>query len=130
MVAFSYWYICKAQREVNLGNSSLAIVNVVSQILLAEAEYSFANKSTISCVQAEMKDDVPALQELVARDFFGMVIARNEEKVRWDSSILVEAIACREGIKLAIEKRFEKVVFETDSENLFHYITKSKEVEH
>ncbi|XVF79020.1 hypothetical protein PTKIN_Ptkin14bG0185800 [Pterospermum kingtungense] len=112
-----------ARFEVLLGNRSRDIVNV-NRISLAEVEYSLANKLSIGHVQIEINADcerVEAWQKpeedwikincdgawsgnssfagvgVIARDCSAMVIAGKGEQVRGDSSIMVEAIACREG---------------------------------
>ena len=48
------------------------------------------------------------------------------ELVDGDSASVVEALACREGLKLALRRKYSKVIFETDSDSLFSYLTMPK----
>ena len=52
----------------------------------------------------------------VVRNRLGELVNGKEKQIKAKSSLLVEALASKEGLKLAAEQKYQKVIFESDSE--------------
>ncbi|XVF35759.1 hypothetical protein REPUB_Repub18cG0173700 [Reevesia pubescens] len=62
--------------------------------------------------------------EVLVRDGARTLIDGVGGSFKADSAIFAKAVVCKNGVKLAMKKCYNKVVLEIDSENLFGYLTK------
>ena len=67
---------------------------------------------------------------VVVRNAEGCLVDGCCEAVKADNSLVVEAIAVRKGLKVAIEKKYQKVVLEMDSRVVHYEVMKKKKARH
>ena len=75
---------------------------------------AFSQKSERAGIGVVIRDDEGALMDGVGGE------------VKADSALMTEALACREGLKLAVNRKYAKVEIEMDLEVLFSYLTKPR----
>ena len=147
-VAFTCWNIWKERCEVVFGKKEVNVYAVILWIktVLREAVQSIEVKQgndeqkgtevwktleegwyKVNYDSGFVKDSGLAGLRVVVRNENGILIDGVCEAVKADGPLLAEALAVKKGIKLAVEKGYQKVKLEMDSEVVYTEILKNKQ---
>ncbi|OMO87944.1 reverse transcriptase [Corchorus capsularis] len=137
--AFITWYIWKGRNEVHFNGKEPDAKGTLIRAEKAWQEYHSANSTEKKKILTRTQKREPwsppandiikinvdgaydcktgeAAVGVIARGANGMVVDGLGKKVRASSCDMAEVMAVREGIRLAKEKRWERVILETDSQ--------------
>ena len=148
LIALTCWNIWKERCNVQLGKQTLNVDNVIRRVRWAYGDCIIKSRKEEDSRLAKEKEvwKAPevgwikvncdgAWKKEVRRAAIG-IVAKNEESrmisgmgkmVDLEGADMVEALAVREGVKLAIKENYQKVVIESDSKQVIDEITGKKD---
>ena len=148
LIAWTCWYIWKERCKVQIGKKQLDVIGVIERIKYAFGEIRKKfSKDTIEGVGksavGEGNEEWKPLEEgwmkvncdgacnpKTGKVVVGIIAKNKERKVMaglgnviyTEESELAEALAIKNGVKLAADKGYQKVIFESNSKNMIEGI--------
>ncbi|OMO70992.1 reverse transcriptase [Corchorus capsularis] len=133
LIAYVCWSIWLERCAVSFGldNGNVLVDNLVKDTEVnADGKQSWQKPEfgwlKINCDGAFIKETHKAGIGVVVRDSGGRLLDGACESVKANSAEMVEAYALKKGVELAVQRKFDKVVFETYCRTVYTGVTDSK----